>query len=75
MSDMSEKLPPYEELKALLAVMDDEPEELDRILDEMLPNELHTFHEQVYRLSGELYGRLRRINEDEYRARHRREGG
>jgi hypothetical protein len=41
----------------------------------MLPNELHTFHEQVYRLSGELYGRLRRINEDEYRARHRREGG
>jgi hypothetical protein len=75
MTEVTDKLPPYEELKALLAVMDDEPEELDRILDGMLPNELHTFHEQVYRLSGELYGRLRRINEDEYRARHRREGG
>lgn len=72
---MTDKLPPYEELKALLAVMDDEPELLEEILDKMLPGELHTFHEQVYRLSGELYGRLRRINEDEYRARHRREGG
>lgn len=65
-------LPPHEGLKALLAVMDDEPEELDRILDAMSEHELTTLHEQVYRLSGELYGRLSWIHDANYRARHRR---
>lgn len=53
--------PQFAETAALLAVMDEDDERLTELLDDMLPNEMNEFAQQLERLLRQLYARLRPI--------------
>lgn len=63
---------PYTETEALLAVMNDDTERLEALLDDMLPGEISALHEQVLTLDAALRQRLTHTPLTDYQARHRR---